>query len=183
MDNLEKELNSYSMNTILKTGALVFFFQSTFAQSIDSLMKEKISEYIAYDRTESNEFIQKFKVYVLYVYSIDSNSFGYTIGYILNAHDYAEFDKYVAYYTEISSEYILLKLKDNVPHFANLIGFSKLNMETRVRIVQKLFPPIPLSGFTYRVSLFLGSFDGFRINGKYYSPDEEIPPQFKELHH
>lgn len=186
MGFMEKSLNKLCFRLVAASCLVIMNSKVGLGQSLDSSMNDLLIEYIQKDKEEGNEFVNQYTVYLLYVYKIDTSNqeFCFTIGLLLNASDYKRYHYNVNHYRKIGDDYVLLKLGDEVKEaddFANEIGFVPLLQETRIKVVQKLFPSIPLSGFTYRQSPIAGCYQGLEFSYKQYQPDEVLPDKYQEL--
>jgi len=141
-------------------------------------------DYIAQIKGECSDFITGLRVYVFYAYDKDSikNEFCFTLGYILEANSYKYYDDDISYYMEIEGEYILLKMKEEDADFADQLGFKSLDHFSLIKILQKLHPPIPGSGFTGIQKPMAGCVSNDSIFFNMYW-QYELPERFRHISH
>jgi hypothetical protein len=148
--------------------------------TIPSALKE-IKWFIGKFKSETNNFIDQFVVYVISVNKNDSNQKGFcfTLGYIMNSYEYNTVQK--DYYFNLDKEIVLVGLskevnKEDLQEF----DLQELDKISRIKIAQKLYPQV-IGGYTYQPSGMIYCKDGEEIESTYYENADEIP-YIKSIH-
>lgn len=164
---------------------IVLFVYPThaFSQNIDLLLRNYI------ENIEHEDHSADFNVYILYIYdrsiTDSSEQYVFTLDYIKNSWDYEKLHYDISWFIEINGTPILVKSNCISSSNARALNFKKLNENFLVKTIQRLYPPIPLSGFTYRTISANGyiniTFDGKVYAGEGYTEKSKTNNGFKSI--
>lgn len=149
---------------------------------IGSTFEAKIINYMQAEERNSNERIDSFRVYIVYIYDIadSSKSFKFTLGYMLNSSDYRRYAEKVYGHKRINGHTVLLMMDKRNLEIFDKIGFVyTMDINILINAVQRLYPPIPLAGFTYRPMQYVGEYSDGNVHGKFVNFGEKVEEDYR----
>lgn len=141
-----------------------------------------IMDYMKVEEENSNDKIDSFRVYIVYLYDISKEplTFNYTISYMLNMNDYIRYAREICCYREIKGHKVLLKMDQRNQEAAKSIGFQVfLETNPLINVVKRLHPPIPFAGFTYEPMQYVGSYNRNGLSGEFVEFGEKVEEPYR----